>query len=179
MFSIMYYCKKLKSIVFGVSIVIISLMFILPIDSDASVRWETKFFSSFGLSMGYKSIKHQDDLIDAIYDSEVTDEGSAVALTGKAGKALSQTTAVYLPVSFTSLGVNYFGVGMMLRPSTDSTFFFFGDVGVVPVGGPIGLSAGVGYDFSNFTIDVSALVAGGGNGQTIAAMVSLSYLWSQ
>ena len=173
----MYDCKQLKSVVFGISIVIVSLIFILPLNSHAAVRWEKKSFNSFGLSVGYESIEHKDGLIEAIYDAPVVYEGSSVALTGRAGRILSENIAVYLPVSFTFTDIDYLGIGMMLRPSRNSTFFFFGDVGYTFIGGPVGMSAGLGFDISHFTLDVSARIARGGTGQTDAALVTLSYLW--
>ena len=37
----------------GVCIVIAILVFIVPLDSQASERWEKQFFKSFGLGLGY------------------------------------------------------------------------------------------------------------------------------
>ena len=99
--------------------------------------------------MGYESIEYREDLLFAIYDSHVTYEGSSFVLTGR---VLSKKSAVYLPISFTFVDVDSVGIGMMLRPSINSSFFFFGDVGVVPVGGPVRMSAGFGFDISHFTL---------------------------
>ena len=149
----------------------------LPVDSHASVRWDKKFFSGFGASFGYESIKHTDQLISAIYDTPATYDGATLTLTGRAGRTLSENLAVYLPISFTFTSIDYVGIGMMLRLGRNSPLFLFGDVGAVFIGGPAAASAGFGLDISHFSLDVSARVARGGNGETNAGYLTLSYLW--
>ena len=164
-----------KSIVLCFSI-IIGLMFMFVVDSESSARWDKKSFANIGYGTGYKSFEHE---TKGLYGGSLksSGEGRTSILTGKFGRTLSQTHAVYLR---TSLLINSGGgIGMMVRPSSNSSLFFFGDVGIVSTGGPFAVSGGIGVDISRLTLDISGLVAGGGSGRTTTALITISYLWSR
>ena len=164
--------------VFCVCIVIVAVMFVVPCDSYAVKRWENgKYFSSLGLSMGYESIEHQHQLFSFAYNGNVVEEGSFSAISVKPGIVFSDRTAIYTSVLISTLVEDkYLGIGMMRRLSRNGASFVFGDVGVVSAGGSYGMSGGIGFDFSHFTLDFSALIAGGDSGRTYAGMATLSYL---
>ncbi len=163
--------------VFRISILIVNLMFVFSLNSYASRRWNQETFASVGISRINRTFEHRiGSFKSSVWD--ISGERSTTEITIRGGRPTSPYSAVYLRTLISSsFSGEQLALGLMLRPTSHSTLFLFADVGVISTGGPYAVSIGAGFDISALSFDISALEGWGDDGETKAAIITLSYLF--